>query len=62
MPSDPSATPAAPHPRSARILLAAGIATVAPIVRRHDVLGRAGLAAIMPFPRVIPARMVEGMA
>ena len=39
-----------------------GFVTLTTIVRWHNVWGRAYLAAIMPFHRVIAARMVEGVA
>ena len=39
-----------------------GFATVTTIVRWHNAWGRAYLAAIMPFHRVIAARVIEGVA
>ncbi len=42
--------------------VARGNATVTTLVRWHNRWGRAYLAAIMPFHRVIAARMIEGVA
>ena len=42
--------------------VAGGFATVTTIVRWHNAWGRAYLAAIMPFHRVIAARVIEGVA
>ena len=42
--------------------VAGGFATITTIVRWHNAWGRAYLAAIMPFHRVIAARMIEGVA
>lgn len=39
-----------------------GYATVTTLVRWHNAWGRAYLALIMPFHRVIAARMIEGVA
>lgn len=39
-----------------------GFATVTTIVRWHNAWGRAYLAAILPFHRVIAARMIEGVS
>ena len=39
-----------------------GFATVTTVVRWHNAWGRAYLAAIMPFHRMIAARMIEGVA
>jgi len=39
-----------------------GFVTLNTIVRWHNAWGRAYLAAVMPFHRVIAARMVEGVA
>jgi Protein of unknown function (DUF2867) len=39
-----------------------GCATVTTLVRWHNAWGRAYLAAIMPFHRVIAARMIEAVA
>ena len=44
------------------VTVAAGFATVTTLVRWHNAWGRAYLAAIMPFHRVIAARMIEGVA
>ena len=44
------------------VAVAGGFATVSTIVRWHNAWGRAYLAAIMPFHRVIAARMIEGVA
>ncbi|MEO5690163.1 MAG: DUF2867 domain-containing protein [Burkholderiaceae bacterium] len=44
------------------VAVAGGFATITTIVRWHNVWGRAYLAAIMPFHRVIAARMLEGVA
>ena len=44
------------------VAVAGGFATVTTIVRCHNAWGRAYLTAIMPFHRVIAARMIEGVA
>jgi hypothetical protein len=44
------------------VAVAGGFATVTTIVRWHNAWGRAYLAAIMPFHRLIAARMIEGVA
>ena len=44
------------------VAIAGGFATITTIVRWHNAGGRAYLAAIMPFHRVIAARMLEGVA
>ena len=44
------------------VAVAGGFATVTTLVRWHNAWGRAYLAAIMPFHRVIAARMIEGVA
>ena len=44
------------------VALAGGFATLTTIVRWHNAGGRAYLAAIMPFHRVIAARMLESVA
>jgi hypothetical protein len=44
------------------VAVAGGFATVTTIVRWHNAWGRAYLAAIMPFHRVIAARVIEGVA
>jgi hypothetical protein len=44
------------------VAVAGGFATVSTLVRWHNAWGRAYLAAIMPFHRVIAARMIEGVA
>ncbi len=40
----------------------AGVATVTTVVRWHNAWGRRYLALVMPFHRVIAARMIEGVA
>ena len=44
------------------VIIAAGVATVTTIVRWHNAWGRRYLALVMPFHRVIAARMIEGVA
>ena len=44
------------------VVVAGGFATLSTIVRWHNAWGRVYLAAIMPFHRVIAARMLEGVA
>ena len=44
------------------VAIAGGFATVTTIVRWHNAWGRAYLTAIMPFHRVIAARIIEGVA
>jgi hypothetical protein len=44
------------------VAVAGGFATITTIVRWHNGWGRAYLTAIMPFHRVIAARMLEGVA
>jgi hypothetical protein len=44
------------------VALAGGWATLTTAVRWHNAFGRAYLAAVMPFHRVIAARMLEGVA
>ena len=44
------------------VAVAGGFATVTTLVRWHNAWGRAYLLAIMPFHRVIVARMVEAVA
>ena len=44
------------------VTVAGGFATVTTLVRWHNAWGRAYLAAIMPFHRVIAARIIEGVA
>ena len=44
------------------VAVAGGFAIVTTIVRWHNAWGRAYLAAIMPFHRVIAARVIEGVA
>ena len=44
------------------VSVAGGFATVTTLVRWHNAWGRAYLTAIMPFHRVIAARMIEGVA
>jgi hypothetical protein len=39
-----------------------GFATVTTVVRWHNAWGRAYLAAVLPFHRVIAARMIEGVS
>ena len=41
--------------------IAGGFATVTTLVRWHNAWGRAYLAAVMPFHRVIATRMIEGV-
>ena len=43
------------------VTVAGGFVTVTTLVRWHNAWGRAYLAAVMPFHRVIAARMVEGV-
>jgi len=44
------------------VVVVRGYATVTTLVRWHNAWGRAYLAAIMPFHRVIAARLIEGVA
>ncbi|HEX7686809.1 MAG TPA: DUF2867 domain-containing protein [Burkholderiaceae bacterium] len=44
------------------VALAGGCATLTTAVRWHNAFGRAYLAVVMPFHRVIAARMLEGVA
>ena len=44
------------------VAIAGGFATVTTLVRWHNLWGRAYLATIMPFHRVIAARMIESVA
>ena len=43
------------------VAIAGGFVSVTTLVRWHNAWGRAYLAAVMPFHRVIAARMVEGV-
>ena len=44
------------------VAIAGGRATLTTVVRWHNAWGRAYLATILPFHRVIAARMLEGVA
>ena len=44
------------------VVVVRGYATVTTLVRWHNAWGRVYLAAVMPFHRVIAARMIEGVA
>jgi hypothetical protein len=44
------------------VTVAGGFATLTTVVRWHNAWGSAYLAAIMPFHRLIAARMLEGVA